>query len=273
MWPPMLLLGYALASVVGLALGLLGGGGSILTVPVLAYVMGFEAKRAIAMSLPVVGLTSLLGVAAHWRAGRVDLRMAVMFGLFTMGGAFVGARLATYVSGAEQLAILGGVIVIASVFMMRPPKQDLADDPVISNRAMVASRAVLLLCGLGVGMLTGVVGVGGGFLIVPALVLFGRIPIKHAIGTALLVITMNCASGFVGYLGRVAMDWTVIALFTAIASVGVLVGTRLSGRISSASLKRGFAVFLLAIGAMILYQNHNVLAGRSAVRLSSPPIR
>lgn len=257
------LLGFALAAVIGLSLGLMGGGGSILTVPVLVYVLGFDAKSAIAMSLPVVGATSLIGAVGHWRAGNVHLRTALIFGVIAMVGSYLGARLAVFLSGGVQLLTLAVVMLAAAASMLRPRATGTA-----SSRSEEADRAgsslpmaKILAVGLAVGVLTGIVGIGGGFLIVPALVVLGRVPMKQAIGTSLLVIAMNSVSGYAGYAGTVEVPWGFLAAFTGVAIAGILAGTYLVRFVSAAALKRGFAVFLLAVGGLMLYQNRGVLTG------------
>jgi uncharacterized protein len=249
------LVGFILAALVGLSLGLLGGGGSILTVPILVYLLGFGAKTAIAMSLPIVGTTSLVGAIGHWRAGNVRLQTALLFGLAAMAGAFAGARLAAYLSGAVQMAILAVVMLVAAITMFR--------GGVGGGAALEAESAPaltpMLSVAVGVGALTGIIGIGGGFLIVPALVLLARVPMKQAVGTSLLVIAMNSASGFAGYAGRVAVPWGFVAAFTGVAILGILAGAALVRFISQAQLKRSFAVFLIAVGLFTLYQNRAVL--------------
>jgi len=243
-----------LASAIGLSLGLLGGGGSILTVPVFVYVLGYAAKPAIAMSLPVVGTTSLVGAIGHWRAGNVNFRQAFTFGIVAMVGAFAGARLAVLVSGLFQLTLLAVVMLGAALSMLRRPVAQPSDgnEPV--------SRWLVLAVGLGVGLLTGLVGIGGGFLIVPALVVLARLPMKQAVGTSLVVIAMNSASGFLGYLGQVDVPWGFMAVFTTIAIGGILVGTHLVRFVSQQALKRSFAVFLLVMAGVILYQNRGAFS-------------
>lgn len=263
------LLSFLLAALVGVSLGLLGGGGSILTVPILVYVVGFGAKTAIAMSLPIVGATSLVGALGHWRAGNVRLQPALLFGLAAMAGAFAGARLAALLGGAVQLAILGLVMLAAAVSMFRDGiggKRSARED---SERALAPVLAAAV--GIGVGVLTGIVGIGGGFLIVPALVLFARVPMKQAVGTSLLVIAMNSAAGFAGYLGRVAVPWAFVANFTSIAILGILAGTALVRHLSQHQLKRAFAVFLVGVGLFTLYQNRAVFGGdrSTAARVAS----
>lgn len=250
---PAPLAGFLLALVVGVVLGMLGGGGSILTVPIFVYVLGYAAKPAIAMSLPVIGLTSLVGVIGHWRAGRVNVRVALMFGVVAMLGSVVGTRVATLVSGAVQMAIFGTVMIAAAAFMFRSATPEAKSDG--------PGLGLLGLAPIGfvVGTLTGLVGVGGGFLIVPALVLLGRLPMKHAVGTSLLVIAMNAFAAFAGYLGRVPLDWSAMILFAALAIVGILLGSWLVRFVPQQTLKRAFAVLLILMGSVILYQNRNVL--------------
>jgi uncharacterized membrane protein YfcA len=262
-------LGFALAAVIGLALGLLGGGGSILTVPVFVYVLGFAPKPAIAMSLPVVGATSLIGAIGHWRSGNVDLRIALLFGALAMAGSYAGARLAAYIPGSVQLALLGVVMLGAAASMLRggrPP----GGTPAGEAHRERAPLALLIAVGLAVGALTGIVGIGGGFLIVPALVILGRVPMKQAIGTSLLVIAMNSATGFLGYLGQVSVPWGFVGAFTLVAIVGIVAGTLLVRYVPAHALKRAFAIFLLAIGVLVLYQNRTAFA-RGSTRASHAP--
>ena len=246
-------LGLALAALVGLTLGLLGGGGSVLTVPILVYVLGFGAKQAIAMSLGVVGTASLFGSLAHWRSGNVDLRTAFSFGAFAMCGAFLGARLAAFVSGPAQLVAFAVVMVLAALSMLRGRVGEADAGP------RTPPLLTLAIVGAGVGALTGLVGVGGGFLIVPALVLLARVPMRQAVGTSLLVIAMNSAAGLSGYLGKVEVPWGFMAAFTAVAVGGIVVGARLVRHVPQAALKRGFAVFLLVMGGFILFQNREAI--------------
>ncbi|MET0396263.1 MAG: sulfite exporter TauE/SafE family protein [Longimicrobiaceae bacterium] len=254
-------LGLALAALVGLTLGLLGGGGSVLTVPILVYVLGFGAKQAIAMSLGVVGTASLFGSLAHWRSGNVDLRTAFSFGAFAMCGAFLGARLAAFVSGPAQLVAFAVVMVLAALSMLRGGGGMGEADAGPRTPPLLT----LAIVGAGVGALTGLVGVGGGFLIVPALVLLARVPMRQAVGTSLLVIAMNSAAGLSGYLGKVEVPWGFMAAFTAVAVGGIVVGARLVRHVPQAALKRGFAVFLLVMGGLILFQN------REAILPGGPP--
>jgi hypothetical protein len=246
-------LGFVLAGVIGLSLGLLGGGGSILTVPVFVYVLGFAAKPAIAMSLPVVGATSLASAIPHWRARNVDIPTALLFGLIAMAGSYLGARLSVFLTGAAQITILAVVMLAAAAAMWRgrpalPPPAERAHSGLRQPRATIAVVA------LAVGVLTGIVGIGGGFLVVPALVVLARLPMKQAIGTSLVVIAMNSLSGFAGYVGTVDVPWGFLTAFTGVAIAGILVGSQVTRHLSQSALRRGFAVFLVAMSMFILLQ-------------------
>jgi uncharacterized membrane protein YfcA len=255
----MLLLGYALAALIGLSLGLMGGGGSILTVPIFVYVLGFDPKQAIVMSLPVVGVTSLVGAIGHWRSGNVNPRTAALFGLVAMAGAYIGARIAAYLNGAVQLSLLAIIMLVAAVSMFRSARRP-AGGASVHEGAHALSLGLLFPIALCVGLTTGIVGVGGGFLVVPALVLLARVPMKQAVGTSLLVIAMNCASGYAGYVGQVAVPWRFLTGFTAVAVLGILVGTRLVQYVSQRALKQAFAVFLILMGTFILVKNRKAFA-------------
>lgn len=249
----MVALGYALAALVGLSLGMLGGGGSILTVPIFVYVLGFDPKLAIAMSLPVVGGASLIGAISHWKAGNVRLSTAALFGVIAMAGAYAGARLAVFVSGRFQLILLAVVMVVAAISMFRSARRDRQVEAAPDPRPM--SLGLLIPVSLSVGLLTGVVGIGGGFLIVPALVVLARVPMKQAVGTSLLVIAMNSLSGFAGYLGTVSLPWNFMLVFMSIAAAGILAGTWLVRYVAQSALKQGFSIFLILVGAFILFNN------------------
>ena len=250
----MMILGLALALVVGLSMGVLGAGGSIITIPIFVYIIGFEVKSSIAMSLAIVGATSLVGAIQHWRIRNVNLRIAVMFAPTAMVGTYLGARLAVFFSAGAQLGLFGTVLLAASFSMLR----DTGRTGGVGGWHMtlsVGTVALIILEALAVGVLTGLVGVGGGFLIVPVLVLLGGLPMKQAIGTSLLIITLKSFAGFVGYLGQVEVQWAFMAGFTGIAIAGIWIGTHLVQLVSQPALKRGFGVFILVMGAWILYQS------------------
>ncbi|MCE9668194.1 sulfite exporter TauE/SafE family protein [Myxococcus stipitatus] len=259
------LFGFSLAALMGLSLGLLGGGGSILTVPILVYVLGFGAKESIAMGLAVVGVTSLVGAASHWRQGNVQFRAAIVFGAVTMVGTYGGARLSVFISGTTQLLLFATVMLVSAYFMRHNGRREAARAP----EPHKAPLPLMSLAALGVGALTGLVGVGGGFLIVPALVLLVGLPMKQAVGTSLLVIALNSLVGFAGYLGHVEVPWGDLGLFTAIAVAGILTGTWVSHFVSQATLKAAFSGFLVVMGIFIFFKNRAALTPESGA--PAPP--
>jgi len=262
------ILGLLLAGVVGLSLGLLGGGGSVLAVPIFVYVLGYGAKEAIAMSLAVVGITSLFAAVGHWRAGNVNLRVAATFAPVAMAGTFAGARLATLVSGAFQLTLFAVVMLTSAAFMLRgtSPRLSTAPEPAPGPIALgpIAGEALL------VGVMTGFVGVGGGFLVVPALALLAKVPIRVAIGTSLVVIALNAGAGLAGYLGQVEVPWLFIGAFAGVATAGALGGSRLGSFVPQHALRRSFAAFLIVMGTLILVENRAALLPHHA-RASDMP--
>lgn len=228
---------------IGLALGLLGGGGSILTVPILVYALGVEPKEAIATSLLVVGITSLAAMIPHARAGAVRFRTGLLFGATAMVGAYGAGRVAHFVPASVLLLLFSAMMVATALAMMRPRS---GASPEIEAKELPIGKVILE--GLVVGGVTGLVGAGGGFLVVPALVLLGGLPMRAAVGTSLLVIAMKSFAGFSGYLGHVAIDLRLAALVSGAAVVGSLFGGRFAGRLSQDALRRGFGWFVLAMG-------------------------
>ena len=172
-----------------------------------------------------------------------------------MIGSYIGARLSVLFTGAVQLTLLAVVMVIAAVFMFRSAAGQKVTSPVATDARSGPSLALLLPVAIGVGLLTGLVGIGGGFMVVPALVLLARVPMRQAIGTSLLVIALNSVAGFAGYATTVSVPWTFLFAFTAIAIAGILAGTYLVRFIAQQTLKRGFAVFIMLMGVFILYQS------------------
>lgn len=246
---------FALAALIGLSLGMLGGGGSILAVPVFVYGFGLDAKTAIAMSLPVVGSASLVGAVGHGLSGNVDLRVAALFGVVAMIGAYAGARAAVFMPGHVQLVLLAIIMIAAAIAMFRSGRRDASNGDARSGHLPAVRRARLALVALGVGIVTGTVGIGGGFLIVPALVLFAGLSMPQAVGTSLLVIAMNAAAAFLGYVGKVTLSWGLLLSVMAVTGAGILVGTRLMRHVPQAALKQAFAGFLVLIAGFLLYRN------------------
>ncbi|MEC4817864.1 MAG: sulfite exporter TauE/SafE family protein [Scytonema sp. PMC 1069.18] len=256
------IIGHLLAACIGVSLGLIGGGGSVLALPILVYVMGVPPKSAIAMTLVIVGTVSLLGVIPHWRAKNVNFKTALIFGAATMLGAFAGAKIATLpvVTETLQMMIFAVMMLVAAVLMIyRSSKPVAADDTLVSYPPPVCKYCWLWLMteGLGVGVLTGLVGVGGGFAIVPALVLLGNVPMKQAIGTSLLIIVFNSVAGFLGYLGHVSLNWNLMFSFIVAASAGTIFGAYLAEFVPAHRLQKSFGYFLLAVAALVLVQNRH----------------
>lgn len=238
---------------IGLSLGLLGSGGSILTVPVLVYLVGQEEKVAIAGSLAVVGTIALAGALQYLRSGQVDWRNVGWFGVPGMMGTWLGAMIAAYVSGLFQLALFAAVMLLAAVMMLRGNGVDTTVPRKPRAHWKIAAD------GLGVGALTGLVGVGGGFLIVPALVLLGGLSMHRAVATSLVIIALKSYSGFIKYLSvldtqGLELDWRVLGIVTALGILGSWAGNRLASSTPQTTLRKIFGVFLVLMGAYILWR-------------------
>lgn len=249
----MYLLGLILSAVIGLSLGLIGGGGSILTVPILVYFLGVEPREAVGMSLAVVGATSLFGSFLHWRRGNVDFSSALLFGVSGIVGAFLGSPLTRLVSPDFLLLIFGALMLVVAGSMLWRSKR--ADDETVRQ----ANRTKAILAGFGVGVLTGFLGVGGGFLIVPALILFGGLRMKEAVGTSLFVIFLNCVAGLIGHASQSHFGWSLTALVIILAVGGAALGTILSHRLAAHRLQKMFAVLVLTVGVFLIVKNYAVL--------------
>jgi uncharacterized membrane protein YfcA len=241
------------ALVVGLSLGLLGSGGSILTVPVLVYAAHEPPKLAIAASLAIVGAIAFAGAANYARQGLVDWRYVLYFGLPGIIATYAGAWASDLVTGAIQLVVFAVVMALASWSMLRSTGPAAAQAP-------ERHYGWLLAAGVGIGLITGFVGVGGGFLFVPALVILGGVSMHRAVGTSLAIILLNSASGFYGHFellaaAGIAIPWTTISVFAAIGIVGSLLGNLAGRRLAHAELRRVFGVFLVAMSAYMLWHN------------------
>lgn len=245
--------GLILSAAVGLSLGLIGGGGSILTVPILVYFLGVGPHEAVTMSLAVVGATSFFGALLHYRQGSVSVASGLIFGGAGTVGAFLGSPLTRLVSPKGLLLIFGVLMFVVAASMLW--RKRLSGDA----KAAKPHPVQAILAGLGVGVLTGFLGVGGGFLIVPALVFFGGLEIRNAIGTSLFVIFLNCVAGLVGHMSQSVFDWTLTFAVTTLAVTGAIVGTILSHRIAAQSLQKVFAVLVLGVGAFLVVKNYAVL--------------
>ncbi|GAT06890.1 sulfite exporter TauE/SafE family protein [Mycolicibacterium novocastrense] len=260
----MIALTIALAVLVGVTLGLLGGGGAILTVPLLVYVAGMETKQAIATSLLVVGVTSAVAATSHARAGMVQWRTGLVIGAASMAGALAGGLLAQFISGTALL-IGFAVIMIATAATMLRGRREAGPADAAGSMPVVT----IMWVGLAVGLVTGLVGAGGGFLMVPALALLGGLPMPVAVGTSLAVIAMNSFAGLAGQLARVPVDWALAGAVTAAALAGGVIGARVSARVNPDALHKTFGWFLLAMSSVILGQEIHPAAGTAAAVLTA----
>ena len=259
------------ALAIGLSLGLLGSGGSVLTVPVLIYLVGQDEKVAIAGSLAVVGSIALVGSLPFLRRRMIDWRSLAWFGIPGIAGTWSGAWAAAYVSGETQLIAFAVVMLVAAGFMLRPTAIPVtAAGPALPTTgtmtadsgpgAIARAEWKIVIDGLLVGIVTGFVGVGGGFLIVPALVLLGGLSMHRAIGTSLAIIALKSFAGFWKYLdvlqqSSLSLDTPILVKFTLIGIAGSLLGNQLGNRIDQRRLKLGFGVFLIGMALFIIWRH------------------
>jgi len=242
----MLALELALGLVIGLTLGLLGGGGSILTVPALVYLVGQSPHAAIATSLAIVGANSAFGALVHHARGALNWRVALVFGGTGMVVAYFAARLSKFFAPTFlMLAFAALMLVVGAAMLLR------RDTP---TNARAPNLPLTLASGAGVGLLTGILGVGGGFLIVPALVMLVGLPMNQAVGTSLVIIALNSAAGLLGHLGD-EFDFALTAIFVAAGLVGAFLGARLAQRLPAERLRQAFAVFVIALAVFLLFDN------------------
>ena len=254
--------GLIASLLIGLSLGLIGGGGSILTVPILVYLFHIEPVLATAYSLFIVGATSIIGTIPKYKAGQVKINTALLFGIPSIISVFLTR---TFIlpqipfilfSGSSFsitknifLMVLFASLMIAASYSMIKSSKTIQASP---SSATQLNYPLIITLGAMEGFLTGLVGAGGGFLIIPALVLFTQLPMKEAIGTSLLIIAAKSLIGFLGDLSHSEMDWSLLGLLSGIAILGILIGNRLSRKIDGQKLKKGFAWFVLTVGVYIL---------------------
>lgn len=242
--------GLVLGFVVGIVLGLLGGGGSILALPIFLYVFRVAPKPAIAMSLAVVGMSAFVGFLGHWRQGSVNLRVGAPFGVVAMVASFLTARVSDKVPEVVQLSLFALFAFTAAIVMLVDSLRPAQRNP--SPASEPHFTPVLALEAAAVGALTALIGAGGGFVIVPALVYLAGVPVKEAVGSSLLIITLNTLSAFVGYIGEVPIDWALVGSFTGVAAIGTLLGTRLNRHVPQVRIKQGFALLILTLGSYLV---------------------
>jgi uncharacterized membrane protein YfcA len=258
------ILGYSLAALVGISLGLIGSGGSILTVPILVYIMGVDPVLATAYSLFIVGTTALVGGIQSAIQKKVDFKTVFIFGIPSIAAVYA-TRMWLVPFIPNELFSLGSlvitkpialmllfavVMIMASISMIKPSKKSSDID---EEKPMQYNYPMILMEGTVVGILTGLVGAGGGFLIIPALVLLAKMPMKLAVGTSLFIIAAKSLIGFTGDLqGNSHIDWTLLCIFTAFAVAGIFVGIYLSKKITGSKLKTSFGWFVLVMGIYII---------------------
>jgi len=257
----MIIAGYFASLLIGVSLGLIGGGGSILTVPVLVFLFGVDPVLATAYSLFIVGATSLVGAFPKYRNNEINIKTAVIFGIPSIAAVYATRAYVVPAIPAEVFSF-GSFVLTKSVLMMMlfavlmvfASVSMIRSKPAVQQEEgeQVFNYPMILLEGAIVGVLTGLVGAGGGFLIIPALVLFSKLPMKQAIGTSLLIIAAKSLIGFTGDLGKQTMDWILLSSVTALAIIGIFAGNLLSKRVSADSLKKGFGWFVLVMGLYII---------------------
>ncbi len=284
------IIGYVGALLMGLSLGLIGGGGSILTVPILVYLFAIDAVLATSYSLFIVGITSLVGATSHISQGNIHWRTAFIFGLPSIIGVYLTRLYVVPIIPKEiiqvgdfvltkplfLLMLFAVIMLLASVSMIRKPKKELInnDKLPINNKQLIIQTIsnhlkpsqtisnlktlnynypLILVEGLVVGGITGLVGAGGGFLIIPALVVFAKLPMKQAVGTSLIIIAFKSLIGFTGDLGGAeVIDWQLLLSFSSIAIIGIIVGSLLAKKVSNETLKPAFGWFVLVMGIYII---------------------
>jgi len=251
--------GYVASLFIGISLGLIGGGGSILTVPILVYLFGISPTVAISYSLFVVGVSSLVGAMNNYRQGLVDVKTVALFGSSSITTVFI-ARKFVIPHIPEVLFYINSFRVTHALFVMVV----FAVLMLIASVSMIKGRSVegkenkkekpflLVLYGVLIGLVTGFLGAGGGFLLIPALVILMKLPIKEAIGTSLLIIALNSLVGFIGDLGQHAIAWRLLITVSGIAIAGTFIGSYFNHRVNSEKLRSGFGWFILVMGIYII---------------------
>lgn len=247
----MIALVLAMAVLIGFTVGLLGGGGSILGVPMLRYIGGMEAKEAIATTLLIVATTSGVGTIQHARAGNVDWRTGAIFTITAAVGGYTGGSAARFLNEATLLFLFAIMMLVTAVMMFRGRKD-------MTPREESLPFGLASIEGLIVGFVTGLIGVGGGFMVLAALVLAGGMPMHRAVGTTLLVVTLKSYAAFAGYVSHVTVDYNLAGSVTAVAVIGTLVGASLSQRVPAEKLRKGFAVMVLVMAGIVLGQERGL---------------
>lgn len=254
--------GYIASLVIGISLGLIGGGGSILTVPVLVYLFRIHPVTATAYSLFIVGSTSFVGSFPKYKRGEINLKTASLFGIPSIAAVYV-TRALLVPAIPNNILSMGNFVLTKSLLMMLlfAILMVLASFSMIRNKKKLTTRPekeqknnhpLIIVEGIVLGMITGLIGAGGGFLLIPALVLLGKLPMKQAVGTSLVIIAANSLIGFTGNPGKASMNWTLLLTITGIAIAGIFIGNMLSKKVAANSLRKGFGWFVLAMGVYVI---------------------
>ena len=244
----MTLMALTLAVAIGVVMGLMGGGGSILAVPALTLLLHFPPKEAVVISLTVVAIAAVAGAIGGFIRGTLPLAAGLIVGLAATAGALVGGFAGARLADATQLRMLGVTMLVAAILMFWRPVTDAAP-------AKPRALPVLLLLGFPLGVLTGLIGVGGGFLIVPALVIVARFPMREAAGASLVVMAMAATSGLAGYLGQTPLALSFIVPFAAVAATGTIAGGMMAHRLPQRRLQQAFAATLVVLGSFVLIRS------------------
>jgi len=256
------IIGYVWASLIGVLMGLLGGGGSVLTIPVFVYLFGLTEGYAAAYSLFVIGSTSTVGAISNVIKKNVDFSCALLVGIPSITSVFLTTSFLvpnipheifsinefTLLRSKAMMIIFSALLIIAAVLILKKKKT-----PVKQYSIKKTSKPFLIFLGLMIGLLAGLVGVGGGFLIIPILVLVANVPMKKAVGTTLLIIALNSTLGFIGHLLNKTMDWAFLIPFSLMSIIGIIIGMYLSKFVSGTKLKKGFAFFLIIMVIYVMY--------------------
>lgn len=259
----MILAGYIASALIGISLGLIGGGGSILTVPVLVYLFNIHPTLATSYSLFVVGSTSLVGAYTNHRKGLVNIKTGLLFGISSITTVFLTRKLlipavpqtmtAGHITVSRSfltMVLFAALMLAASLSMIKKGQSEPTPEDRRANPGN--SVAKLLFYGILIGIVTGLLGAGGGFLLIPTLVLLVGLPMKEAIGTSLFIIALNSLIGFTGDIGHFKIDWLFIGTITLIAIAGIITGGMLAKRVSGEKLKQSFGWFVLSMGIYII---------------------
>lgn len=240
-------LAYLGALGVGIALGLTGAGGSVLTLPVLVYLAGIDPALAVAMSLPIVGASAISGMIVRLKAGEIHWRAVGLFSISGMLGAALGSRFTSYLPSSLLMTLFALIMFMVALQLWLSVEKEI--QPAENCRPVIC-----LLTGCTVGFITGLIGVGGGFLLVPALTKFARLPIRIATGTSLAIVASNSVFGFISHFQHSTIDLPLTALFAGIAIIGGILGSRFANRLPQKTLRRCFASLITFVALLIIWQ-------------------